>query len=234
MPKDGTSTPRAKKSTAMTRRPRGPSLEKTAQTQQAIARAAQEEFFRVGIAKATMAGIAERAQVAKGTIYLYFKSKEELLEGVIDLYSASLFPLEREPLQPGESVQQYLRRTLLPLLRTLESSGRADLARLVLTDAGQHPELAALYRQRMYEPWAKHVNRMLKLAVERGELPNDAALRFPQLAASPLWMAMVHNGMIAPARKIDIAAMYEAFLDVLFAVPCSPRTTKSRDRHGDR
>lgn len=199
------------------RRPRGPSPDKTAQTQQAIARAALAEFMDVGIARATMTGIARRAQVAKGTIYLYFSSKAELLEGVMDLaFAQAVLPLESAPLREGERVEDCLRRTVLPLIRTLESSGRADLARLVLTDAGQHPELAALYRRRMYEPWAQHVQRLLRIAYERGELRNDAVLRYPQLVSSPLWMAMAHNGMIDPAHPIDIGGMFEAFLDLVF------------------
>jgi len=43
-----------------------------------ILRASYRIFNEVGFAAATMEQIAERAELAKGTIYLYFKSKEEL------------------------------------------------------------------------------------------------------------------------------------------------------------
>jgi TetR/AcrR family transcriptional regulator len=44
----------------------------------AILDAAREAFFEKGFMAATMNGIADRCDLAKGTIYLYFRSKEEL------------------------------------------------------------------------------------------------------------------------------------------------------------
>ena len=40
--------------------------------------AAEEVFFSKGINLATMDEVAERAELSKGTLYLYFKNKEEL------------------------------------------------------------------------------------------------------------------------------------------------------------
>jgi len=68
--------------------------EKRYRTRQ-ILDAAYEVFHEVGYSSATIDQIAERAELAKGTIYLYFKSKEELyfsllvngLDILIDLLS---------------------------------------------------------------------------------------------------------------------------------------------------
>ena len=46
--------------------------------QDAILEAAREIFFAKGLDQATIDDIAEKAELSKGTIYLYFKSKEEL------------------------------------------------------------------------------------------------------------------------------------------------------------
>ncbi len=51
--------------------------EKTAR-RNAILKAAKETFFERGFIEATVDNIAERCGLAKGTIYLYFKSKEEI------------------------------------------------------------------------------------------------------------------------------------------------------------
>ena len=50
--------------------------------QQAIVDAAQEIFLTKGIEQTTMDDIAEHTELSKGTIYLYFKSKEELYVSV--------------------------------------------------------------------------------------------------------------------------------------------------------
>jgi len=46
--------------------------------------AAREAFARQGLAGTTVDGIAKRAGVAKGTVYLYYRSKEEILRQVLD------------------------------------------------------------------------------------------------------------------------------------------------------
>jgi len=43
-----------------------------------ILKAAKQLFFKKGFSAATMEQIAEKAELSKGTLYLYFKSKEEL------------------------------------------------------------------------------------------------------------------------------------------------------------
>jgi AcrR family transcriptional regulator len=57
---------------------------------QSILRAAREVFFQSGFHQATVEAVAERAEVSKGTVYLYFESKETilahlLLEGLCEL-----------------------------------------------------------------------------------------------------------------------------------------------------
>ncbi len=45
--------------------------------------AAEKEFFSKGLSNATMDGVAEAVELSKGTIYLYFKSKEDLYLAII-------------------------------------------------------------------------------------------------------------------------------------------------------
>lgn len=53
-----------------------------------IVEAAIEVFGRIGFDAASMADIAAKAEVAKGTLYLYFASKEQLFEEVYQLCCA--------------------------------------------------------------------------------------------------------------------------------------------------
>lgn len=86
---------------------------------QSILRAAREVFFENGFHRATVDSVAERAEVSKGTVYLYFESKETilallLLEGLNELiekleqaYAATEPLLAKERLQ--RLSQAYLR-----------------------------------------------------------------------------------------------------------------------------
>ncbi len=85
---------------------------------QSILRAAREVFFENGFHRATVDNVAERAEVSKGTVYLYFESKETilahlLLEGLGEL----LGELEQayaadEPLTADERLQRLGRAYL--------------------------------------------------------------------------------------------------------------------------
>ena len=67
--------------------------------QEAILKAAQKVFFAKGLDQATIDDVAEKAELSKGTIYLYFKSKEELYMSVflkgLDLLTARFRKLRR-------------------------------------------------------------------------------------------------------------------------------------------
>jgi AcrR family transcriptional regulator len=51
-----------------------------------ILKAARAEFRQNGYEKARIADIAQRAGVAKGTVYLYFESKQAMLDALCNLY----------------------------------------------------------------------------------------------------------------------------------------------------
>jgi len=49
----------------------------------AILDAAENIFFSKGVDSSSMDEIASRAELSKGTLYLYFKNKDELYHGII-------------------------------------------------------------------------------------------------------------------------------------------------------
>lgn len=150
---------------------RGMSHEKTARTRAALVRASVEEFLKHGFASATIARVAKRAGLAKGTLYLYFKTKEELFTGVVrDFVISPLWGTENQSIQDNERVGDFFRRTILPVVRDIESGNRAAVARLVLAESSKFPFLAEVYRKEAYEPFLKHISVFAKLAYKRGEI----------------------------------------------------------------
>ena len=76
-----------------------------------IVEAAKEVFGEKGFMAATAEEIARRAEVAVGTLYLYFKSKEEmyvslLFEG-LDLFRQELERIQGLPLRPDEKLRAF-------------------------------------------------------------------------------------------------------------------------------
>lgn len=199
-------------------RARGPSVEKTAQTRRAIVSAALAEFLERGFACATMDAVARRAGVAKGTPYRYFPTKEALFEGVVREEIAGAFvDVNAAKRAPGEKVGAFLRRTMSPAMQVVERQGRAALARLVLTEGVRFPVLVEIYRRGMFDPLLNQLRNLVRSAREEGELTSDTLVNNAELLIAPVWYGIVHNGLLDRSQPLDIGALFEANLDLLFA-----------------
>ena len=90
--------------------------------------AARERFSKHGLAGTTMDGIAKAAGVAKGTVYLYYKSKEDILRQILDEDLRNLHD-DTVPLISGPGTIEEKLQRLLPrrprLLRSQEGLLRA-------------------------------------------------------------------------------------------------------------
>src|SRR5436189_3608188 len=75
-----------------------------------ILRAATRVFARNGYFNSKVADIARAAEVADGTVYLYFKSKEEILHSIFDQNMAEAIASGRELIEALADPREKLRR----------------------------------------------------------------------------------------------------------------------------
>jgi TetR/AcrR family fatty acid metabolism transcriptional regulator len=75
----------------------------------AILAAAQEVFAEHGFYRAKVETIAERASIAKGTIYLYFPSKKELLRALVEERMGRLIHLVEGQISEGRDIAAMIR-----------------------------------------------------------------------------------------------------------------------------
>jgi TetR/AcrR family transcriptional repressor of nem operon len=73
-------------------------IQKSQGTRSKILNSARELFWERGYEATSLADIAERTGAKQGSIYYFFKTKEELLLGVLDLYTDLLVPMLIQPL----------------------------------------------------------------------------------------------------------------------------------------
>ncbi|NPD14899.1 TetR/AcrR family transcriptional regulator [Xinfangfangia sp. D13-10-4-6] len=198
-------------------RTRGPSPDKTRQTRKQILQAARDELTEHGFSGSTMAGVAGRAGLAKGTAYRYFVSKEALFLGLMqDLVADPLREARAQMPSPSESINAYCRRVLLPLMRVIEESGRAEIARIAITESRSFPELTATYSRDVYLPFHRHLEMLVTEAVSRGELPAAGSQHVPHLLSGALWVGMIQNGILASDQPVAIGDVFECQLDCVF------------------
>lgn len=85
--------------------------QKKAESRRRILEAAREVFFRDGFMGANLDEVAEKAGVAKGTLYRYFESKAELYVAVLAHNGAIFERKMRDTISPELSPPDQIRRT---------------------------------------------------------------------------------------------------------------------------
>src|SRR5262245_53773499 len=89
---------------------RKPSRNGTAGKRELILRAAMRVFARNGYFNSKVADIARAAGVADGTVYLYFKSKEEILHSIFDQNMAEAIAAGRKLIEKLRDPREKLQR----------------------------------------------------------------------------------------------------------------------------
>lgn len=134
-----------------------------------ILKAAQHTLARHGLAGASMQAIADSAGVAKGTLYLYFKDRDDLVEQAIGRVLDELILLQRSELAPGRP----LREALVGLVRTQAAFFEAHRDFLRVYAELRGPEGAACerrWRRPQHARFLELLTAFLAEAVRRGEM----------------------------------------------------------------
>jgi AcrR family transcriptional regulator len=142
-----------------------------ADKRQRIIDAARKRFRHYGVKKTTMQEIAHDAGVAVGTLYHYFKDKDDLLVACTEEYVARHREQAEAILASDAPAGEKLRRYVLDRFRAAEAtrtgySHAAELTREVLR---VRPD-RRLEEARMME---EYIPRCLRLGIEAGELHTD-------------------------------------------------------------
>ena len=186
------------------------------QRRKSILDAALDEFAARGFAAARLDDVARRAQVAKGTIYLYFRDKESLFQELVrSMLSPLIAAIE------SAATREVPVRTLCELIADtfvceIYGTRRKDVLRLIITEGPRFPELAEFYYREVIARVLPVMRKRLNLAVSRGELRHDALARFPQLLVAPALTAIVWSGLFERFAPLDVRELMRAHLDLIF------------------
>ena len=116
------------------------------QRREAILRVAQEVFFEEGYAAASMSTIAARLGGSKGTLYNYFKSKDELFTAYVQDACGKVAEDAFDRLSNDEEpVEKVLQRLGEVLIDHICSDWSVRNFRLIVTESKRAPELARIF-----------------------------------------------------------------------------------------
>ncbi len=190
--------------------------QEAADKRQLILDAALDEFAARGFADTRLDDVAQRAGVAKGTIYLYFRDKENLFQDLVRTRLSPLIGTIEAAALRDLPIRALAELIITTFVEEIYGTRRKDVIRLIISEGTRFPELAKFYYREVIGRVLPVLKQRLRLAVERGELGKDALARFPQLLVAPALMAILWNGLFGRFEPLDVDALMRAHLELLF------------------
>ena len=191
-----------------------------------ILTAARELFAARGFDSVTMADIAAAAGLAKGTLYLFSRDKEDLFEQVaLDMVAPVLERLTLLAQQTDLPFAALLTGMFSLFEREVLATKRREIFRLIIAEGARFPTIAKFYHREVISRGLALIGGAAGRAHARGEISSDALARYPQLLFGPLLISVVWRSLFEPYQPLDISGMLAAHRDMLLG----PAAAKARE-----
>lgn len=199
-----------------------------------ILNAALDVFAARGFAAAKLDEVAARAGVSKGTLYLYFESKEELFRSVVrGLLLPNVAMAERRIAEHKGSAAELLRALVLMFGRTIAESKLGAIPKLVAAEAGNFPDLAKFYYDEVIKRGMRAIGGLLQRGAEAGEFRPIAVERFLPLLMGPLLLLVIwkHGFERAGVPPLPVEAVLNEHAEYLLRA-LAPQRARKEAVHG--
>ena len=161
-------------------------------------------FVQKGFAATRAEEVAALAGVSKGTLYLYYPSKEELLKAVIAHYlSARIAEGAAQAAEHSGSTTALLQGILIDWWTQLYDSPASGVFKLVITEVRNFPEIAGFYHREVVERAHDLLGAILRQGIAQGEFrPVDVDHAVHSLVL-PLVMICLHRHSLGACTPAD-------------------------------
>ena len=201
--------------------------------------AALDLFVEKGFAATRAEEVAARAGVSKGTLFLYFQSKEELFKAVVRENISGRFKEWGEEYETFEGTTaemvSYCMHVWWDRVGATKASG---ITKLIMSEANNFPELAAFYQQEVIEPGQVLIRRILQRGIDRKEFrPLDLNYAVYSLIAPMIYLiicqhstgiCMPGNTMLDPKKYIE--SQISVILQGICAAPGNQPAHQKQDK----
>jgi AcrR family transcriptional regulator len=175
-------------------------------------------FSEKGFAATRMEDIARRAGISKGTIYLYFESKEAVFKALAQRVVGSRMGEIAMLLQDFQGPTPDLLRLVLGKVGSIVSTGDvAVLPRMVLAEAGNFPELAEHWRREVVDRGLALWEAIIRRGQARGEFRDIEPAHAARLCIAPMIIVALWRSIFGrfDETPYDTQGLIDAHIDVL-------------------
>jgi AcrR family transcriptional regulator len=180
--------------------------------------AALDLFVERGFSATRLEDVAARAGVSKGTLYLYFPSKEDLFKAVV---RGGIVPaIERAEKRFEDdrgAAGELIRDLVMGWWVSVGNTRLGGIPKLMISESGNFPELAQFY----YDEVISRGHRLMAAAVQRGIdsgefMPVDVEYVM-RLVIAPLWLLTVWRFSFdqCESRKLDPVTYLDTHLELI-------------------
>lgn len=177
-------------------------------------------FVEKGFAATRVEEVAARAGVSKGTLFLYYPSKEELFKAVVRETIAGRLTEWNQELDEfqGDSAE-LLRYCMQSWWERIGMTDASGITKLVMGESGTFPEIAAFYQQEVIGPGHDLLKRVLQRGIDRGEFQTmELEYAVYSLIAPMIFLLMWKHSMAPccpPSQRIDPITFIDTQVDLL-------------------
>jgi AcrR family transcriptional regulator len=175
-------------------------------------------FAEKGFAGTRMDDVAARAGISKGTIYLYFESKEAVFKALARQSIGAQLEGVQSYLNAFEGSSADLLRFVITTIGGFAStSDRVVLAKVLLAEAGNFPELAEFWRREIVDQGIAIFETIVKRGVARGEFRAIPPAHAARLCIAPVLLLILWRTIFAQfdAVPYDYQGLVSVHLDTL-------------------
>ena len=181
-----------------------------------ILTAALKTFSTKGFAATKLDEIAKKAGISKGTLYLYFESKEVLFKAVVTEF---VLPQIEKAEEQAEHYTGSIKELMFILLEqwrvnVLETE-LSGIPKMMIAEASNFPELATFYLENVIQRIRKFVAKLIKLGIEQNEFRECDSEYTARLFLSPMIFAAIWQHSLAPFdNDYNIKEYLSSHLDI--------------------
>jgi AcrR family transcriptional regulator len=205
----------------MTTKPAAPVRQRRKEARpQELLDAALELFVEKGFAATRSEEVAARAGVAKGTLYLYYPSKEDLLKAVVRENLSTL--IAEGAAIAGEfsgSTQELLVLLIQTWWERVGNTPASGIFKIILTEMGNFPAIGRFYTAEVIEPTQALFGRVLERGIATGELRPVNTFEAVHVLLFPMLMMCLHKhslGACAGMREmLEPSSFIRTHVDVV-------------------
>jgi AcrR family transcriptional regulator len=166
--------------------------------------AALDLFVEKGFAATRCEEVALRAGVSKGTLYLYYPSKEELLKAVIrERLSSEIKAGALEIQQHTGSNGDLMRKLLAPWWLRVFDSPASGVFKLIITEVRSFPDIAEFYRREVVEPGQQLIGAVLQRGIASGEFRAVNVEAAVHSLVLPMVMLCLHKHSLGVCTPVE-------------------------------